>query len=210
MNLYSDRTCRCVVFIAAVLAVLTWSRTASLAYEDYIHDFSIKGPQKWAILPTSIVPGSFRFGWTSPEWASHKNTWGASIAVFVQTYDKEYSARELLAKNVSVVKGVNIDGQEIRVDKRVKLRVVKQQLIAVDGKPGFIMEVVGNGTGFAVGVPVNSPTTKNIVKLVPTRQRWYCVVRDKRLIGVMSTCPDSLYKKYAPTFKSTEATLKVR
>lgn len=194
---------------AAVLLLLSlayWSASApAAAYEDYIYNFSVKGPTGWNVLPASVVPGSFRFGWISKQATTDKS--GASIAVFVQVYDEDHTARELLDKNVSVINGT----AELKVDKRANLKIVKQQLITVDGKQGFILEVVGSGTGFAIGVPRDAKgKAAQSLSIVPTRQRWFCVVKGKQLIGVLSTCADATYKKYSPTFSATEASLKVR
>ncbi|NDD26784.1 MAG: hypothetical protein EB084_00750 [Proteobacteria bacterium] len=189
-----------------VLASLIVLAVPARAYEDYLFNFSIKGPKGWLAMPTASVPGTYRFGWTSPEWGMPKarNVWGSTISVFVQDTEG-HTAQDLLEKNVAVISGKT----EVKPDPRANLRVVKQQTITVDGNPGFVMEVLGNGTGFAISVPVD-PKAKNPFKMVPTRQRWFCVVKGKNLIGVLSTCPDSLYKKYAPTFTATEKTLQVR
>lgn len=194
----------------ALLAILAFI-PAARAYIDYEHGFSISGPKNWVVLPEASVPGNFRFGWTSPEWSKKgaNGVWGASINVFIQEVGGN-SAKELLDKNISVINGVMIDKQQVKVDERAKIKVVKQQLFTMGPNQGFIMEVVGNGTGFAIGVPITNKGQGSALKLVPTRQRWYCVVKGNTLIGVLSTCPDSLYSKYSPTFSATEATLKIR
>lgn len=194
--------------LIALLVVLTAFVGPALAYEDYVYNFSVKGPKGWVVLPNANVPGQFRFGWTSPEWAqpNAKDTWGASVNVFVKDTEGN-SARELLEKNVAVIEGKT----EVKPDPRTQLRVVKHQTFTLNGKDGFIMEVVGNGTGFGIGIPPQVDAKgKPLFKIVPTRQRWYCVVKGKNLIGILSTCPDSLYSKYAPTFSAVEKTLEVR
>ena len=195
---------RLLLLFIAVIALVG----PALAYEDYVYNFSVKGPKGWVVLPNASVPGTFRFGWTSPEWAlpNAKDTWGASVSVFVKDTEGN-SAKDLLDKNVAVIGGKT----EVKPDPRTALHVVKQQIITVDGNQGFIMEVVGNGTGFAIGIPPQVDAKgKPLFKIVPTRQRWYCVVKGKNLIGILSTCPDSLYGKYGAAFSSVEKTLSVR
>lgn len=193
------------------------------AFDDYTYDFSVRAPKDaqnhdWAVLPAYIVPGGkFRFGWTSKEWVTAKNTFGASIAVVVYEYDKAYSAKELLDKNITMIEGVKYgskDTQQAGVPKSLNMKVLGHSLFSSGGKEGFTLDVVGSGTGFAIGVPYTSDIYKGAKSLkyrrVITHQRWYCIVRGSQAIVVLSTCPEKLFAKYAPTFKATEATLKVR
>lgn len=194
-------------FLLTLLAAVFLVGTAS-AYEDYQFKFSVSGPKSWMVLPNASVPGTFRFGWTSPEWArpGALNTFGASIVVFIKPSDG-LSAKEILGQNVAVIEGKTA----LKPDPRVKLRVLKQSLFSLGGYQGFSMDVVGNGTGFMIGIPQNpAPNVKLPYKIVPTRQRWYCVVKGDNQIVLLSTCPDSLYAKYSAAFTATEASLKVR
>lgn len=191
-----------LVFVTVILA------GPALAYEDRLYNFSVQGPKDWVSVSKASVPGVFRFGWTSPEWAQPgaRNVWGASISAFIKDTEGN-SARELLQKNVDVIQGKTA----VKPDPRTALRVLKQQAITVDGNAGFILEVIGNGTGFSIGIPPQVDAKGNsLFKIVPTRQRWYCVVKGKTLIGLLSTCPESKYAEYAPTFAQVERSLKLR
>ncbi len=199
----------------------------AFAYVDYEFDFEVRGPREWRSLPASSVPGSFRTGWVAPDAAKtrydaahHPVAWGsgANIAVFVQQFNHAYTAKELLEKNISVIHGVKFGlspGAQTNIDPRADLKVINQRLFTIDGKQGFVLEVTGTGTGFAIGVPrqpAKTPATgkgQSLLKMMLTRQRWYCVVRGKTLIGVLSTCSNASYPRYVSAFHATEKSLRV-
>jgi hypothetical protein len=195
--------------LVALAAVIVPAR----AWDDYLDNVSVTPPKGWVALPNASLPAhmTFRNGWTSPDWVSNKNTYGGSIILFVQDTQGN-SAKSLLEKNVALIKGVKFGDkpeQQTDINKAAKLRVVKQQLIKLGGYEGFVLEVDGIGTGFSIGLPVATP--KNVgVRLVPTRQRWFCVVRRNMMIGLLSTAADSVYARFFPSFRATESSLKIR
>lgn len=194
----------CALLLATLTAAHAW------AYEDVIYKFSVQAPvlraragkpKPWIpMVKRAVVPGIFRFGWVSPSATDRS---GANVLAFVMLLDDNVPVDKLMEANV---KSFETHG----------VKVVKKRTLTVAGNPAFEMEVVGPGTGFAMlpqvpGRPGASPTPpapKGHAQL--THQRWYAVERDKKIIGLMSTCSEDRYKSYASIFQGVEKSLVVR
>lgn len=185
---------------AALAALLMVLAVPALGYEDVIYRFRVDGPSQWLPLKQAVVPGLFRFGWLSN--ASVKDRSGANVVAFVQLFTSkpdpkqpDITAKDMLERNAADA-------------ARHGLKVVKQRLFKTGKAEGFVLEISGLGTGFSLIPKV--PGEKQVQGKIPTRQRWYALVVDERMVGLMSTCAESNYGKYLPTFEKVEQSLTLR
>ncbi|MBM3465674.1 MAG: hypothetical protein FJX76_26585 [Armatimonadetes bacterium] len=181
-------------WLAAILITLA-AISPSMAYEDLKFNYSVASPQDWLVVKlVPQVPGIYRFGWMSP--SSLKDRSGANVLNFVQLLDNTVPVPELLSKNAAAA-------------RKAGLKVVKEQVVSQGGVQGFVMETSGMGNGYtlqwknALGEPRQNVKTDNI----PTRQRFFALVKGKQIVALMSTCSETTYNTYAPVFNKIEKTL---
>ncbi|MFL6260291.1 MAG: hypothetical protein ACJ76Y_11315 [Thermoanaerobaculia bacterium] len=153
----------------------------SHTYVDEDYGFSLEAPDGWARAnPTGIsVPGEVCRAW-SPDGT-------ATIVVFMQHADKEYTPSILLEQSATSVK--------TRLGAQVREQEVKQ----VAGMQAMWLVFTAKGTGGMLDGKGS----------IPTMQHWVAIPREKEVLVLLLTAPESNFASLAPVFQSVLGTLKV-
>ena len=153
----------------------------SRTYVDEDYGFSLEAPEGWARAnPAGIsVPGEVCRAW-SPDGT-------ATIVVFLQTPNQAFTPSFLLEQSAASVK------------TGLSAQVREQEVRQVAGMQAMWLVFTAKGTGGALDGKGSVPTT----------QHWVAIPREKDVVVLLLTAPDSKFASLSPVFGSVLGTLKV-
>lgn len=153
----------------------------SRTYVDEDYGFSLEAPDGWERAnPAGIsVPGEVCRAW-SPDGAS-------TIVVFMQKPGKAVTPSVLLEESAAAVK------------TKLSAQVQEQEVRQVAGMQAMWLVFKAKGTGSALD-------GKGSVSMA---QQWVAIPREKDIIVLLLTAPDSNFASLSPIFGSVLGTLKV-
>lgn len=173
-----------LVSSAIVLAYVPFGSSAEgddKAISDEWCGFSVSVAEPWqrAALSGYTAPGAIRCAWSGPN--------NASIVIFIQEPGVAVSPRVMLDGSVKA--------QKDKLGATVSVEAVR----AIADMQAMWMVVSGKGNGGAIDNKGNIKTT----------QHWVAVPRERDVVVVLLTCPESNYAQLQKSFEALVASLKL-
>ena len=173
-----------LVSSAIVLACLPTGSSAEgdgKAISDEWCGFSVSVAEPWQLAALSgyTAPGAIRCAWAGPN--------NASIVIFIQE------------PGVAVNPRVMLDGSVKAQKDKLGATVSVEDVRAIADMQAMWMVVSGKGSGGAIDNKGNVKTT----------QHWVAVPRERDVVVVLLTCPESNYSRLQKSFEAAVASLKL-
>ena len=151
------------------------------AFSDEWCGFSVNVTEPWqrAALSGYTAPGAVRCAWSGPN--------KASIVIFIQEPG--------VAVNPRVMLDGSVKAQKDKLGATVSVEAVR----AIGDMQAMWMVVSGKGNGGAIDNQGNIKTT----------QHWVAVPRERDVVIVLLTCPESNYARLQKSFEAAVASLKL-
>ena len=177
----SHPSSRAGLLVVFLLSPMTVLGQEEARYEDDRFHFSLEVTAPWTEAPLAgyAVPGTARAAWSGPE--------SASIVAFVQEPGRAFTARFLVDVSVEAMK------------QAIGAKVTEQEVKPIDGKPSMSMIISAQGNGAALGGGGD----------IETVQHWIAVPREKDVVVVLLTTPESQYETLKPIFQKVVESMKV-
>ena len=175
------KTLLVVMLLTSPLAALAAEPTDTRTYADEDYGFSLHAPAGWARSNPAgyLVPGEICRSW-SPDGK-------ASLLIFMQHSSESPVPQALLTTSVDAVKSA------------FAARIVTQEVRTVAGMQAMWLVFTANGTGMALGPKGEVPTT----------QHWVAIPRQRDVIVLLLTAPESDFAAFETAFTTALASLQV-